>query len=280
MQIVREIPEMQLHSAAWKRQGLTIGLVPTMGYLHEGHLSLVDIARDKTDRVIVSIFVNPKQFGPNEDFANYPRDEEGDLAELAARNVDVAFLPAEEAFYPPCFETVVRCTRLPAHLCGLRREGHFDGVTTVVAKLFYATLPDVAVFGDKDYQQLLVLKRMVRDLNMPIDVVSGPTVREEDGLAMSSRNSYLGPEHRKAATSLNCALQRARQLVNSGMVDAIMVRQKMTEIIEQAGGKIDYVAIVDPTTLNELETIKDHAHAAVAVFVGGTRLIDNMRLKG
>jgi pantoate--beta-alanine ligase len=280
MQVIKTIAEMQQQSLDWKRQGLTIGFVPTMGYLHEGHLSLIDLASERCDKVVVSIFVNPKQFGPNEDFTNYPRDEDGDLAELKERNVDVAFLPPESEFYPESFETVVTCTRLPAHLCGLRRKGHFDGVTTVVAKLFNATMPDVAVFGEKDYQQLLVLQRMTRDLNLPIEVLGGPTIREEDGLAMSSRNAYLAPEDRKAAASLFAALQKARQLVTSGMVDAIMVRQKMTDIIEQAGGKIDYVAILDPHDLNELETIKDKAHAAVAVFIGSARLIDNMRLKG
>ena len=280
MEIVRGVRELQKLSEGWRRAGLTIGLVPTMGYLHEGHLSLVDIVREKTDRVVVSIFVNPKQFGPTEDLGKYPRDEEGDLAKLAARGVDVAFIPIVEEVYPEGYETYVDCTRLPSYLCGARREGHFKGVLTVVAKLFNACMPHLAVFGAKDYQQFLVIRRMTRDLNLPIEVISGPTVREEDGLAMSSRNSYLDSEERPAATSLFRALNRARQLVTSGMVDAIMVRQAMTELVEQAGGRVDYVAIVHPETLAELQTINEQAHAAVAVFFGKTRLIDNMRLKG
>ena len=280
MDVIRGVKELQARSESWRRAELTVGLVPTMGYLHEGHLSLVDIACERADRVVVSIFVNPKQFGPNEDLGRYPRDEEGDLAKLAARGVDVAFVPELEEIYPPGYETYVDCTRLPSYLCGARREGHFKGVLTVVAKLFFACSPHLAVFGEKDYQQFLVIKRMARDLNLPIEVISGPTVREEDGLAMSSRNSYLEAEARPAATALFRALNRARQLVTSGVVDAIMLRRAMTELVEQAGGRVDYVAIVDPQTLEELQTIDQEAHAAVAVFFGKTRLIDNMRLKG
>lgn len=280
MEVIRGVRELQERSEGWRRAGLTVGMVPTMGYLHEGHLSLVDIACEKADRVVVSIFVNPKQFGPTEDLGRYPRDEEGDLAKLAARGVAVAFIPDVDEIYPEGYETYVDCNRLPSHLCGARRDGHFKGVLTVVAKLFNACMPHLAVFGEKDYQQFLVIKRMARDLNLPVEVLSGPTVREEDGLAMSSRNSYLDSEERPAATALHRALTRAVQLVTSGMVDAIMVRQAMTEIIEQAGGRVDYVAIVHPETLDELQTINEQAHAAVAVFFGKTRLIDNMRIKG
>lgn len=280
MDVIRGVKDLQAQSEQWRRAGLTVGLVPTMGYLHEGHLSLVDIACERADRIVVSIFINPKQFGPTEDLGRYPKDEEGDLAKLAARGVHVAFVPNLDEIYPDEYETYVDCTRLPSYLCGARREGHFKGVLTVVAKLFNACLPHLAVFGEKDYQQFLVIKRMARDLNLPVEVLSGPTVREEDGLAMSSRNSYLDAEERPAATALFRALTRARQLVTSGMVDAIMVRQAMTELVEQAGGRVDYVAIVHPETLEELQTIDDKAHAAVAVFFGKTRLIDNMRLKG
>jgi len=271
---------MQKLSASWRRSGAVIGFVPSMGYLHEGHLSLIDVARERSDAVVVSIFVNPTQFGPRDDFDLYPRDEEADIAKLRARGVDAVLIPAVEEMYPTGFETQVELTRLPGHLCGLRRAGHFRGVATVVLKLFSAVMPDLAVFGEKDYQQLLIVSKMVRDLNLPIEVVAGPTVREPDGLAMSSRNSYLSPAERKSAACVYNALTRAHQLVNSGVVDTIRVRQAMTEIIEQCAATVDYVAIVDPDNLEELHIIGDRAHAAVAVFVGSTRLIDNMRLKG
>jgi len=280
LRIVRHIDEMQALSRSWRLAGETVGLVPTMGSLHEGHLSLVDVAGTRASRVVVSIFVNPKQFGPTEDFDRYPRDEAGDLAKLSSHKVDAIFIPTEPAMYPKAYETYVDCTRLPAHLCGLRREGHFRGVATVVLKLFNAVIPDVAVFGEKDYQQLLVIERMTRDLNLPVEIIGAPTVREPDGLAMSSRNAYLGPEERKSAAVLYKALTRARQLVTSGMVDAFMLRQALTEMIEQSSGRIDYVAIMDPETLEELQTIREAAHAALAVYFGKTRLIDNIRLKG
>jgi pantoate--beta-alanine ligase len=280
MQVIRSIAEMQAQSRSWLRQGTVVGLVPTMGYLHEGHLSLVDTAREKCGAVVVSIFVNPMQFGPKEDYDNYPRNEKQDLDLLEARGTDVVFIPRLEDMYPKGFETRVELTRLPNHLCGLRREGHFRGVTTVVLKLFAAVLPDIAVFGEKDYQQVLVIRRMVSDLNLPIEVVAAPTVREPDGLAMSSRNSYLSPDERRTAACVFQALLRVRQMVNGGVVDTIMLRRSMTEIIEQAGAQVDYVAVIDPDTLDELQLIKERAHAAVAAFVGKTRLIDNLRLKG
>ncbi len=280
MKVIRTVSEMQALSRSWARQGTVIGLVPTMGFLHEGHLSLVDTARERCGAVVVSIFVNPMQFGPKEDFNAYPRNEKQDLELLEARGTDVVFIPQLDEMYPKGFETRVELTRLPNHLCGLRREGHFRGVTTVVLKLFAAVLPNIAVFGEKDYQQLLVIQRMVRDLNLPIEVVAAPTVREPDGLAMSSRNSYLSPEERTMASCVFQALQRARQMANGGVVDTIMLRRAMTEIIEQAGAQVDYVAVVDPDTLEELLLVKERAHAAVAAFVGRTRLIDNIRLKG
>jgi pantoate--beta-alanine ligase len=280
MEVVRSVGAMQSLSRSWSREGLRIGLVPTMGYLHEGHLSLVDLALEKTQRVVASIFINPMQFGPNEDLERYPRDEGRDLSSLHERGVHAVFMPEAGEMYPDGFETVVELGRLPKHLCGLRREGHFRGVTTVVAKLFNAVLPDTAVFGEKDYQQLMVIKKMVRDMNLPIEVLAGPTVREDDGLAMSSRNAYLEPADRKAAACLFQALTRARQLVISGVVDTIILRRAMTEIIEQTGANVDYVAVIDPEKLDELQIIGERAHAAVAVFLGRTRLIDNIRLKG
>jgi pantoate--beta-alanine ligase len=280
MDTVRTVEEMQQLADRWRREGQTIGLVPTMGCLHEGHLKLVDLARGQATRVVVSIFVNPIQFGPHEDFDRYPRDEKGDLEKLAARGVDAVFLPSVDEMYGPGHETYVDCTKLPDHLCGLRREGHFRGVTTVVLKLFMAVLPHAAVFGQKDYQQLLVISKMVRDLSIPVRVVPGETVREADGLAMSSRNAYLAPEERKRATCLHRALLLARRMADAGEVDASAIRRAMADVVGQAGGKVDYVAVVDPETLEELDRVGERAHAAIAAFVSKVRLIDNLRLKG
>jgi pantoate--beta-alanine ligase len=280
MRVVRTIREMQELSATWKRSGGTVGLVPTMGALHEGHLCLVDVAKSRARHVVVSLFVNPIQFGANEDFDRYPREEASDVEKLGKREVAAVFCPSVEEMYPSQFETRVVLNRLPKHMCGLRREGHFDGVATVVLKLFSAVLPDTAVFGEKDYQQLLVIRKMARDLNLPVEIVAGPTVREPDGLAMSSRNAYLSPDDRKTARCLYQALLRARQLVTSGVSDTLLLRRSMTDIIEQSGGKVDYVAIIHPDTLEELDVIGERAHAAIAANVGKTRLIDNMRLKG
>lgn len=280
MEIVRTIARMQEVSRTLQRQGRTIGFVPTMGALHSGHLSLVDLAGANSDVVVVSIFVNPMQFGPKEDFERYPRNEGQDCAMLADRGVEFLFMPAVDEMYPKGFETVIELSRLPRHLCGLRRESHFSGVTTVVLKLFSAVCPDVSVFGEKDYQQLMVIRKMVRDLNLPVRVLAGPTVREADGLALSSRNAYLTPDERNQAGSIFEALKRARQLVTSGVVDTIILRRSMTELLERTGAAVDYVAIIDPETLEELQTVKDRAHAAVAAYFGRTRLIDNLRLKG
>lgn len=279
MQRIETISAMQQLAREWFQEGHTVAVVPTMGALHAGHLSLIDLAREQAGKVVATIFVNPTQFGPNEDFANYPRDTEADLLQLQAHHTDAVFMPDAREMYPDGFETRVELTRLPRHLCGMRREGHFAGVTTVVLKLFNAVLPQLAVFGEKDYQQLMIVRKMVRDLNLPVEIVAGPTVREDDGLAMSSRNRNLDATERKAAASIYQALIRARQLVNSGTVDTIILRQAMTEIIEQAGANVDYVAVIHPESLEELNVVGARAHAAVAVFVGRTRLIDNLRLK-
>lgn len=280
MQVIRTIPAMQEWAFARRREGSVVGLVPTMGYLHEGHLSLVRTARQHSDVVVVSLFVNPIQFGPGEDFERYPRDEARDLELLSHSNVDVVFIPEASEMYPQGFQTHVEVEKLPQHLCGLRRPGHFRGVATVVLKLFTSCMPHVAAFGAKDYQQLQVIKRMTRDLTLPIQILEGETVREADGLALSSRNTFLTPDERQRATCLIRALQEGRNLVQSGETDAITVRQKMAAIIADAGAKVDYIAVVDPEDLEELETIGDRAHAAIAVFLGKTRLIDNLRLKG
>lgn len=279
MEIVETISTMQQMARQWQLEGHTVAVVPTMGALHQGHVSLIDLACQRASKVVASIFVNPTQFGPNEDFEGYPRDEKADLKKLELHNAAAVFMPTVSEMYPEGYETKVELSHLPGHLCGMRREGHFAGVTTVVLKLFNAVQPQIAVFGEKDYQQLMIVRKMVRDLNLPVEVVAGPTVREEDGLAMSSRNRYLDSSERKAAASVYQALTRARQLVNSGTVDTIILRQAMTEIIEQAGANVDYVAVIEPASLEELNVVGERAHAAVAVFVGRTRLIDNIRLK-
>lgn len=280
MLVIRTITAMQEWAFARRREGLQVGLVPTMGYLHDGHLSLVHTARQQSDVVVVSLFVNPIQFGPGEDFERYPRDEARDLELLQQANVDVVFIPEASEMYPPGFQTHVEVEKLPQHLCGLRRPGHFRGVATVVLKLFTSCMPHVAAFGAKDYQQLQVIKRMTRDLTLPIRILEGETVREPDGLAMSSRNTFLTADERQRATCLIRALREGRTLVQAGETDAITVRQKMAAIIAEAGAKVDYIAVVHPDDLDELETIGDRAHAAIAVYMGKTRLIDNLRLKG
>ncbi len=279
MEIIRSVAEMQRWSLSHRLGGRKVGLVPTMGYLHQGHLSLVQALRPACDVVVVSIFVNPIQFGPNEDFDRYPRDEARDLALLEGAGVDAAFIPTVSEMYPPGFQTHVEVEKLPQHLCGLKRPGHFRGVATVVLKLFTACIPQFAAFGAKDFQQLEVIRRMVRDLNMPIVIVEGATVREDDGLAMSSRNAMLSPDERQRATSLIRALTKARDMVQQGESDALALRQAMAQILSDAEAKVDYIAIFDPMDFSELEAVEGQAHAAIAAFIGKTRLIDNMRLK-
>ncbi len=253
----------------------TVGAVPTMGYLHEGHLALVRRARAENDHVVVSIFVNPTQFGPNEDFARYPRDPDRDLALLRGEGVDVVFMPSVEEMYPEGFSTYVNVERLTDRLEGAHRPGHFRGVTTVVTKLFHILQPHRAYFGQKDAQQLIVIRRMTRDLAFPIDIVDVPTVREPDGLAMSSRNVYLSPDERRAATVLFRALERARELWNAGVRNGDQLREAMQRVIESEPlARADYVSVADPETLEELDAIEDRALASLAVRLGSTRLID------
>lgn len=253
----------------------TVGAVPTMGYLHEGHLALVRRARAENDHVVVSIFVNPTQFGPNEDYARYPRDPERDLALLRAEGVDAVFMPSVEEMYPEGFATYVNVERLTERLEGAHRPGHFRGVTTVVTKLFHILQPHRAYFGQKDAQQLIVIRRMTRDLAFPVDIVDVPTVREPDGLAMSSRNVYLSPDERRAATVLFRALERARQLWDAGVRDGDRLREAMREVIDSEPlARADYVSVADPETLEELGAIEGRALASLAVRLGSTRLID------
>jgi pantoate--beta-alanine ligase len=253
----------------------TVGAVPTMGYLHEGHLALVRRARAENDHVVVSIFVNPTQFGPNEDFARYPRDPDRDLALLRTEGVDVVFMPSVEEMYPEGFATYVNVERLTERLEGAHRPGHFRGVATVVTKLFHILQPHRAYFGQKDAQQLIVIRRMTRDLAFPVDIVDVPTVREPDGLAMSSRNVYLSPDERRAATVLFRALERARELWDAGVRDGDRLRMAMQEVIDgEPLARADYVSVADPETLDELGAIEGPALASLAVRLGSTRLID------
>jgi pantoate--beta-alanine ligase len=256
-----------------------VGFVPTMGYLHEGHLALVRQARAESASVVVSIFVNPTQFGPQEDFEKYPRDPKRDLALLEKEGTDIVFMPAAGEIYPPDFDSWVEVGRIAERLEGVSRPGHFRGVATVVAKLFNIVQPDRAYFGQKDAQQLAVIKRMVTDLDMNLEVIAVPTVREPDGLAMSSRNTYLNPEERKAAVVLYEALTLAQELFSGGERDAPAIRRQMTELIQkQPLAEIDYISIADAETLDELDEVKPPALVSLAVKIGKTRLIDNVVL--
>ncbi len=276
MEIIETVSEMQMMSDAFRAAGQTIAFVPTMGFLHEGHLELMRVAKQNSDKLIVSIFVNPTQFGPNEDYEQYPKDTEGDLEKARGVGVDVAFMPTAKEMYPEGAQTKIRVERVTDHLCGLSRPGHFDGVTTVVAKLFNATKPHIAVFGQKDYQQLQVVSRMVIDLNMDIQIVGVPTVREPDGLAMSSRNSYLSPEERKSALSLKKSLELADKMFQEGERDAKVIKKAIESLIQgYPFTNIDYVSICNPDTLEEIGTLEEESLLALAVRVGATRLIDN-----
>lgn len=257
------------------------GFVPTMGYLHEGHLSLVRRAREENGRVAASIYVNPTQFAPTEDLASYPRDLERDLALLEAEKVDLVFTPSDEIMYPSDFQTAVLLSEVTKPLEGASRPTHFAGVATVVAKLFNIVRPDRAYFGQKDAQQAVVLRQMVRDLNFDLELIVCPIVREPDGLAMSSRNKYLSPDERKAALVLSRALQQAQAAFAGGERDAGALRRLMTGVITaEPLARLDYVSAAHPDTLTELGQIEDRALLSMAVFIGKTRLIDNLIVSG
>lgn len=278
MDILKTPAEMQ----EWRRaHPATLGFVPTMGYLHDGHLSLVRRAREENDLVAVSIFVNPTQFGPNEDYERYPRDEERDLALLREAGVDAVYLPTPAVMYPPGYETYVTVERVSQRLEGERRPGHFRGVATVVLKLFNATQPTRAYFGRKDAQQLRVLQAMVRDLDLPVEIVPCDIVREPDGLAMSSRNVYLSPEQRSAATVLYRALTKAKQAYDDGERDADTLRELVRgTIAAEPLAEIDYVSLADDVTLEELEgRVERPALLSLVVRFGQTRLLDNVELR-
>ena len=279
IKVIIRAMEMQKHSDRIRGLGKTIAFVPTMGFLHEGHLSLIRKGRELGDNLVVSIFVNPAQFGPGEDFESYPRNFDKDLKLLQKEGVDVIFSPDENELYQDDFQTYVDLKNLPNHLCGISRPIFFRGVATVVTKLFNIVRPHIAIFGQKDYQQLVVIRRMVRDLNFDIKIVGFPTVREPNGLAMSSRNTYLTPEQRINALSLYKSLNQSKKLVESGIKDAKrIIDTAYTLIKSHPETAIDYIAICDPETLADMETIDRPALMALAVNVGKTRLIDNMIL--
>ena len=281
MQIVSTINEVRAQVKEWKREGLIVGFVPTMGYLHEGHASLMKRARLDCDKVVASIFVNPMQFGANEDLDSYPRDLEADAKLCESIGVDLIFHPEVEEMYADGFCSFVDMNGLTKELCGKSRPIHFRGVCTVVSKLFHIVAPDKAFFGQKDAQQLAVIRRMVKDLNMDIEVVGCPIVREEDGLAKSSRNTYLNEEERKAALILSKTIRLGEKLAEDGMTDAKVLVAAMKENLEKEPmAKIDYVEAVSMDTIEKVDKIEGNVLVAMAVYIGKTRLIDNFIIGG
>ena len=276
MKIAETVKEVREQVHAWKKEGLSVGLVPTMGYLHEGHKSLIDKAVEQNDRVVVSVFVNPIQFGPSEDLASYPRDLARDAGLCEDAGADLVFHPADEEMYFTDFCTYVDMDDLTKGLCGKTRPTHFREVCTVVSKLFHIVAPDRAYFGQKDAQQLAVIRRMVRDLNFELEIVGCPIVRESDGLAKSSRNTYLSKDERKAAVILHKGLIAGEELLKSGEREAAKIVGTIKEVIESEPlAKIDYVELVDWNTLKLVDTVQGEVLGAVAVYIGKTRLIDN-----
>ena len=278
VKLVQSIPDVRKEIGQARAAGRRIGLVPTMGFLHEGHLSLVDRCRELSDYVVMSIYVNPLQFGPREDLDDYPRDLEQDLSLARGRGVDLVFAPTDEDLYPNALTAAVTPKRMADRLCGLSRPGHFEGVLTVVAKLFGILQPDVSVFGQKDFQQAVLIARMTKDLNMPVDIDVAPTVREPDGLAMSSRNAYLSADERERALSLSRGLAATVTAYRSGERDAGKLKQMTRGMMQSAGVDVEYVEIVAEADLETVETVGDDAVVMVAAGVGATRLIDNVRL--
>lgn len=278
--VVTEIAELRRSIGALRDAGRRIGLVPTMGALHTGHLSLIDAAREEFDDVVVTIFVNPTQFGPNEDYRRYPRPIEDDLRACENMGVSLVFAPESETMYPAGFDTHVEVEGLSSILEGAHRPGHFRGVATVVLKLLLATQPDAAYFGRKDYQQQLIVRRMCHDLNVPVEIRTCPTIRDEDGLAVSSRNAYLSPAERVSALSLSRSLRMAEEQLRAGETDMTKIHESMRELLESHSDvTIDYATIADPETLAELDSPQPDMIALVAARVGTTRLIDNLPIQ-
>lgn len=279
MRIVHTIKEVRDQVKAWRKEGLTVGFVPTMGYLHEGHGSLIKQANSENDKVVVSIFVNPIQFGPTEDLEKYPRDMERDSKLVEANGGDLIFNPSPAEMYTKDFSTFVDVEGLTEGLCGAKRPGHFQGVCTVVTKLFNIVAADRAYFGEKDAQQLAVIKRMVRDLDIDIEIVPCPIIREDDGLAKSSRNTYLNEEERKSAIVLSKSLMTAKELITNGERNAALLKASIKGILESEPlARIDYIEVVDSLTLKSVDKLQGSVLIALAVFIGKTRLIDNMTI--
>lgn len=276
IRVVSTVKETRTQVKEWRKQGLTVGLVPTMGYLHEGHQSLIKKAVAENDRVVVSVFVNPIQFAPNEDLETYPRDLEADTKLCDSTGADLIFHPTPDEMYPEGFSTHIQMDNLTKELCGKTRPTHFGGVCTVVGKLFNIVQPDKAYFGQKDAQQLAIIKRMVRDLNFDIEIVGCPIIREPDGLAKSSRNTYLNADERKAALILSKSIELGKQLVAGGERNAQTIIKAMTDKINtEPLARIDYVNAVDALNIEPLETLRGEVLVAIAVYIGKTRLIDN-----
>jgi len=280
MRIIESVFEMQQQADAWRREAKSVALVPTMGFLHEGHLSLARAVRGRADVVVMSIFVNPVQFGPAEDFERYPRDLERDVRLAGDAGVDVVFAPGVREMYPDGYQTYVEVIEVTLPLCGRNRPGHFRGVTTVVAKLFNIVRPHVAIFGEKDFQQLTTIRRMAKDLNVGIEILGLSIVREPDGLAMSSRNKYLTAEQRRSALRLSGSLETAQSLLDSGERRSEAILSEVRRILEGDGGvEIDYADLRDPDTLEEIAVVEGPVLLAVAARLGATRLIDNRVLQ-
>ena len=280
MKVFKKITEMSDESLSIRAAGKSIGFVPTMGFFHDGHLSLMRAARADNDIVVVSLFINPIQFGPQEDFDCYPRDYNRDVELALGQGVDILFTPEQHEIYPHDFCARVDVQELSGRLCGESRPGHFQGVSTIVAKLFHLVKPHRAYFGLKDFQQTVIIRKMVEDLNFDLEIVTLPTVREKDGLAMSSRNQYLSPEERTAALCLKESLNLAANQVAQGERSADRIRTSIRErISREKNAKIDYVSVSDPKTLNEVSVVEDEILVALAVMIGKTRLIDNVLLR-
>lgn len=278
--IIHTTQELSALRAEWRSQKAKVGLVPTMGALHAGHLSLIPQVREQVEKVVVSIFVNPTQFGPNEDFARYPRHEARDITKLTSMGVDAIYLPKAEAMYPKGYATVVHVAGLGEGLCGPLRPGHFDGVATVVAKLLIQVMPDVAIFGEKDYQQLQVIRHMAKDLNLPVKILDGATIREKDGLAMSSRNQYLSDAERVVATALFRILQQTATALRAQpeAVEALLVAGEKA-LFTAGFQSVDYLQLCDAETLKPLGRLEGKARLLVAAYLGKTRLIDNIAVE-
>ena len=279
MEVVRTIAELRQHTSRWRIAGQTIGLIPTMGALHDGHLSLIKLAQEKCDRVIATIFVNPRQFLPNEDFEEYPRNEESDIEKLIAMGVDLLFAPKTSEMYQPGASTTVVISKLTDCLCATSRPGFFDGVGTVVTKLLIQALPDIAIFGEKDYQQLLVIKRLTRDLDIPAEIIGAPTIREADGLAVSSRNVFLSQTNREIASNIFKILKKTATTIAQGSDVPVACEEARSELILAGLSGVDYFEARNSKTLELIQNFENSGRLFAAVWLGSTRLIDNLEIK-